>query len=61
MVKEPAAYLIEYRDGLRATLLMINGAVADYTFAARSAAIPQIQSTQFLLPVLPNVSLLDAA
>jgi len=56
LVKEPAAYQIEYRDGLRATLLMINGAVADYNFAAQVRGIPQIQSTQFLLPVLPNVS-----
>ena len=35
LVKEPAAYLIEYNDGLRATLLMLNGAVQDYTFACR--------------------------
>lgn len=55
LVKEPAAYLIEYRDGLRATLLMINGAVQDFTFACRLRG-DEILSTQFLLPVLPNVA-----
>jgi hypothetical protein len=55
LVKDPAAYLIEYRDGLRATLLMINGAVQDYTFACRMRG-DEILSTQFLLPVLPNVA-----
>lgn len=55
LVKDPAAYLIEYRDGLRATLLMINGAVQDFTFACRLRG-DEILSTQFLLPVLPNVA-----
>jgi hypothetical protein len=55
LVQDPAAYLIEYRDGLRATLLMINGAVQDYTFACRLRG-GEILSTQFLLPVLPNVA-----
>ena len=35
LVTSPAAYFIEYVDGTRATLLMLNGAVSDYTFAAR--------------------------
>ncbi len=56
LVKDPAAYLIEYNDGLRATLLMINGAVQDFTFACRVRGLEKIQSTQFLLPVLPNVA-----
>ncbi|MBI3837667.1 MAG: hypothetical protein HY288_07010 [Planctomycetia bacterium] len=56
LVKEPAAYFIEYNDGLRATLLMINGAVQDFTFACRVRGLPQIVSTQFLLPPLPNVA-----
>jgi len=56
LVKDPAAYLIEYNDGLRATLLMINGAVSDFTFACRVRGMPQILSTQFLLPALPNVA-----
>jgi len=56
IVENPAAYLIEYADGLRATLLMLNGAVGDYTFAARVQGMPQLQSTQFLLPLKPNVA-----
>jgi len=38
LVKNPAAYFIEYRDGLRATLLMLDGALRDYNFAARVRA-----------------------
>ena len=56
LVKEPAAYLIEYNDGLRATLLMLNGAVQDYNFACKLRDENTIISTQFLLPVLPNVA-----
>jgi hypothetical protein len=55
LVTEPAAYLVEYNDGLRATLLMLNGAVHDYTFACRLRD-EQLISTQFLLPALPNVA-----
>src|SRR5205807_7954667 len=35
LVKDPAAYFIEYRDGQKATLLMLNGAIKDFNFAAR--------------------------
>ena len=35
LVRHPSAYFIDYADGTRATLLMLDGAVADYTFAAR--------------------------
>jgi hypothetical protein len=56
LVKNPAAYFIEYRDGLRATLLMLNGAVKDFTFAARVKGLTGIQSTQFLLTPTPNVT-----
>ncbi len=56
LVPSPAAYLIQYNDGLRATLLMLNGAVQDYTFACRVRDDQSIISTQFLLPVTPNVA-----
>ncbi|MSO22279.1 MAG: hypothetical protein EXQ58_03300 [Acidobacteria bacterium] len=56
LVKNPAAYFIERADGLRTTLLMLNGAVQDFTFAARLKGTPQVQSTQFLLAPEPNVA-----
>ena len=55
LVKNPAAYFIEYRDGLRATLLMLDGAVRDFTFAAHVQG-SGVQSTQFLLTPEPNVT-----
>jgi hypothetical protein len=55
LVKNPAAYFIEYRDGLRATLLMLTGAVKDFTFAARVKG-RGVQSTQFFLSPEPNVT-----
>jgi hypothetical protein len=56
LVKNPAAYFIEHRDGLRTTLLMLNGAVKDFTFAARVKGLRGIQSTQFFLSPVPNVT-----
>jgi hypothetical protein len=56
LASQPAAYLIDYIDGTRATLLMLDGAVADYTFAARLRGAARLESTQFLLPPVPNVA-----
>ncbi|MBI4909639.1 MAG: hypothetical protein HY820_38835 [Acidobacteria bacterium] len=56
LVKNPAAYFIEYRDGLKATLLMLNGALRDFNFAARVKGMRDLQSTQFLLTPEPNVT-----
>ncbi len=56
LAKRPAAYFIEYRDGLRATLLMLNGAVRDYCFSARVDGYDGPVSTQFLLTPTPNVT-----
>ena len=55
LVKNPAAYFIERNDGLRTTLLMLNGALQDYNFAARLKG-DEIVSTQFFLPPTPNVT-----
>jgi len=55
LVNNPAAYFVEYRDGLKATLLMLNGAVKDFTFAARVKGAG-LQSTQFFLSPEPNVT-----
>jgi len=56
----PAAYIIEYRDGLKATVLLINGHVSDTTFAARLADRKTPVSTLFFLPPPPGASFLQA-
>jgi hypothetical protein len=55
LAKSPAAYFIEYRDGLKATMLMLDGAIKDFDFAARLKD-GQVWSTQFLLTPDPNVT-----
>ena len=56
LAKNAAAYFIEYRDGLKATLLMLSDAIKDFNFAARLKGSPQLWSTQFLLSPVPNVT-----
>ena len=55
LVKDPAAYCIEYNDGTRATLLMLNGADQNFTFSARVAG-PGLIATQFFNSPLPNLT-----
>jgi hypothetical protein len=55
LVQKPAAYFIEHNDGLRTTLLMLNGAVQDFNFAARVRGAG-VKSCQFLLTPVPNVT-----
>lgn len=54
-VKEPVAYRFEYADGLKATMLLMNGLVNDFTFAARLKGQADPLSTLFYLPPVPNV------
>lgn len=55
-VKDPVAYRFEYADGLKATMLLMNGLVQDFTFAARLTGETKIIiSTLFHLPPNPNV------
>ncbi len=54
-VKEPVAYRIEYVDGTRATMLLMNGLIGDFTFAARIGGQSAPLSTLFYLPPVPNV------
>ncbi len=56
LVENPAAYLIDRNDGLQTTLLMLNGAIRDYCFAARLKGVADPVSTQFFLPPTPNVT-----
>jgi hypothetical protein len=55
LVKKPAAYFIEHNDGLKTTLLMLNGAIQDFNFAARVKGAG-VKSCQFLLTPTPNVT-----
>lgn len=55
-VKEPLAYRIGYRDGTKATMLLMNGLVSDFTFAARIKGQDLPLSTLFYLPPTPNVT-----
>ncbi len=55
LVKNPAAYFITHNDGLKTTLLMLTGAVQDFTFAARIKGAG-VKSCQFLLTPVPNVT-----
>jgi len=55
-VKEPIAYRVEYADGLKSTMLLMNGLVSDFTFAAKLKGEPKPISTLFHLPPTPNVT-----
>ncbi len=54
-VKDPVAYRIEYADGVKVTMLLLNGLVGDFTFAARLKGEREPLSTLFYLPPNPNV------
>ncbi|MCI0700483.1 MAG: hypothetical protein L0241_05320 [Planctomycetia bacterium] len=55
-VKEPIAYRIEYTDGLKSTMLLLNGLVRDFNFAARIKDQKEPLSVLFHLPPNPNVT-----
>ena len=55
LVKKPSAYFIEHNEGLKTTLLMLNGAVQDFTFATRVRGAG-VKSCQFFLSPVPNVT-----
>ena len=51
MVKDPIAYQYQHRDGLKCTMLLMNGLVRDFTFAATIDGQPKPFSTQMYLPM----------
>ncbi|MCH2202010.1 MAG: hypothetical protein MK102_08570 [Fuerstiella sp.] len=55
-VSNPILYRFEYADGVRATMLLMNGLVGDFTFAARLRGQTEPLSTLFYLPTKPNVA-----
>ncbi len=54
-VKEPIAYRIEYNDGLKATMLLLNGLTEDFLVAAKLKDQAEPVSTLYYLPPNPNV------
>jgi hypothetical protein len=56
----PVTFLVEYRDGLKATVLLLNGHVDDTTFAARLGGRTEPVSTLFYLPPPPGAAFLEA-
>ena len=56
LAEKPAAYFFEHNDGLKTTLLMLNGAVRGYNFAAHVKGMEGPQAMQFFLTPTPNVT-----
>jgi hypothetical protein len=56
----PTAFLLEYRDGFQAAVLILNGHVDDTTFAARLKGQKKHVSTLFYLPPPPGAAFLEA-
>jgi hypothetical protein len=46
-VREPVLWMVEYRDGLRASILTLNGAATSWTAAWKYAGETEIESTEF--------------
>jgi hypothetical protein len=55
MVNEPIAYRIQYRDGTKSTMMLMNGLVGDFNFSAKLKGTGEVISTLFYLPPNPNV------
>lgn len=53
--KNPVAYRFEYADGVKATMLQLNGLVRDFTCAIKIKGETEPLSTLFYLPDNPNV------
>jgi hypothetical protein len=53
LVEDPVAYQYEHLDGLKCTMILMNGLVQDFNFAARLAGREDPLSTQMYLPMPP--------
>jgi hypothetical protein len=61
-LRHPVAFVVEYADGLLATVLILNGHIDDTTFAARisdPAGAESIVSTLIYLPAPPGARFFD--
>ncbi len=56
----PTAFLVEYRDGSRGTVLLLNGHVQDFTFAGRIKGESKPAACMFYLPPPPGARYFDA-
>src|SRR5262249_12595341 len=54
------AFLIEYRDGTRGTVLLLNGHIQDFVFAAKIRGESRPASCLFHLPPPPGAKYFDA-
>jgi hypothetical protein len=59
-LRGPVAFVVEYRDGLRATAMLLSGHHDDTTFAARLKGENKPVSTLFYLPAPPGAAFLEA-
>jgi hypothetical protein len=55
----PTAFLVEYRDGTRGTVLLLNGHIQDFVFAARIKGEAKPASCLFHLPSPPGAKFFD--
>ena len=53
LAESPIAYQYEHADGLRSTMILMNGLVQDFNFAARLKGRDEPFSTQMYLPMPP--------
>src|SRR5437870_6391503 len=53
LVTDPIAYQYEHLDGLKSTMLLMNGLVQDFNFAAHLEGRDEPLSTQMYLPMPP--------
>ncbi|MCZ6681212.1 MAG: hypothetical protein O7E52_28675 [Candidatus Poribacteria bacterium] len=53
LVEDPIAYQYEHADGLKSTMILMNGLVQDFNFAAHLADRDAPLSTQMYLPMPP--------
>jgi hypothetical protein len=54
LVRQPYAYVYEHNDGLKSSIVMLNGLVQDFNFAARIEGRKEPFSTQMYLPMPPG-------
>ncbi len=54
-----SAFLIEYQGGLRGTVLLLNGHIQDFCFAAKVTGVPKPVSCLFYMPQPPGAKFFD--